>query len=273
MLYFLAIVARSDLTFLFGMFLPRCTHDINKFFNDYHVIQYSHGGGVELCIDQTITRMEGRWWWSSYPGPRISFKPLAPSQNWVHRYLAFRGSAVDQWQADGLFPIPPMPAPVFTNGLDSAARFDHMLQLSRQEDALSRQRATLELELLLCDLAEARARSSQADAASPPPWLSATKARLEALGVADVDYPTLAAEAGISARTFRRDFARWTGLAPHSYLIASRISHAREMLAHTDLPLKVISREVGYSDVFYFTRHFRKVVGVPPGLYRKSRDG
>jgi AraC-like DNA-binding protein len=273
-LYFLAIVSTPDLTFLFGMFVPRCTHNIHRQFADYCVIQFCAGGGVDLRIGPQPHRLEGRWWWSSYPGPTIAFKPLAPHRSWVHRYLAFRGPMVEEWRERALFPVLPLEDGTMPTGEDSAHRFDRLLELSRREDPSARWRAVTELELLLCDLADLRDRRLVSTGRQPPKWLAPVKARLEALGGAKgLATAELAEMAGLTPRTFRREFVRWTGSPPHAYLLASRISHAREMLAHTDLPIKVISREVGYPDVFYFSRHFKKVVGVPPGLYRKSRDG
>lgn len=266
----------KDLHFLFGQFVPRCTHDIDKRFDGYSVLQYSAGGAVDLRIDDTKYTLEGRFFWSSYPGPRIAFKPSTLGTNkdrtWVHRYLAFRGPAVDRWTAEGLFPIAPMPAPIrpgaTTGDDDWAARFDSILELSRREDDLGHHRARLELELLLCELAEARASKSQ-----HPEWLIKAKSKLEALRTDEINYEKLATDLGFSARTFRREFTRLAGLPPHRFLLAARTSHARELLAHTDLPIKEISRELGYRDVFYFTRQFRRQVGVPPGVYRHSREG
>lgn len=261
-----------EITFLFGQFVPRCTHDVDKHFGDYCVLQYMHGGGVDLRIDGKATPLEGRYFFSSYPGPRIAFKPLAPRHTtWVHRYLAFKGPAVDRWTKEGLFPVPPMPAPdpvAGSGSSDYSERFDLLLELSRRDDALGQRRAGLELERMLCELAEARQQPHH-----EPEWLSTAKSKLEVLGTPEIDYDRLARELGMSPRTFRREFAKRTGQPPHRYLLSSRVSHAREMLAHTDLPIKQIARELGYSDVFYFSRQFRKLTGVPPGEFRKSREG
>lgn len=261
-------MARRELSFLFGQFIPRCTHSVDKQFEDYYVLQYMHGGGVDLRVGDKHTTMEGRWFWSSYPGPRISFKPSTPHKTWVHRYLAFKGSEVERWTAEGLFPVQPMIAPPERQGEDWAARFDVLLELSRRDDPWGRRRAALELERLLCELAEHRTMPTH-----EPDWIAAAKSRLVELGLTEVDYDGLAKELGMSPRNFRREFARRTGVPPHRYLLSSRISHAREMLAHTDLPIKQIARELGYGDVFYFTRQFRHLVGVPPGVYRRSREG
>jgi AraC-like DNA-binding protein len=57
------------------------------------------------------------------------------------------------------------------------------------------------------------------------------------------------------------------------YVLQCRANAARQLLTETDLPVKLIARQLGYQDVFFFTRQFRKFTGVPPALYRKSRQG
>lgn len=279
--------------FLFGQFVPVCRHWIDKRF-DYCVLQMSDGGAVDLRIGEDRFELHGRWFWSSYPGPRITFhaaeespaearpprlgraaartasvsksnsaRPRSPA--WVHRYLAFAGPAVQQWMREGLFPVPPQPVPAHR---DYAGTFDQLLELSRRSDRLGLARAALLLESILTELAEARQKSAEPSA----PWLAETLARLQGLQ----RLPTqeeLAAEAGMPPRTFRRKFTQAVGVSPHEYAIACRLGHARQMLGHTELPIKAIAEQLGYQDVSFFTRQFRNVVGVPPAAYRRSREG
>jgi AraC-like DNA-binding protein len=41
----------------------------------------------------------------------------------------------------------------------------------------------------------------------------------------------------------------------------------------TDLTLKQIAGQVGFSDPYYFSRMFRKIVGMAPSDYRKTKKG
>jgi len=51
------------------------------------------------------------------------------------------------------------------------------------------------------------------------------------------------------------------------------VAKARQMLGETELPLKTIADRLGYRDVYFFSRQFRKLSGVPPAAYRRSRQG
>lgn len=54
-----------------------------------------------------------------------------------------------------------------------------------------------------------------------------------------------------------------------SYLTEKRLHLAEQLLTGSTLSLHAISREVGFSDEFYFSRVFKKSYNVSPGLYRK----
>lgn len=256
-------MAESELQFLFGQYVPRCRHRVDKHFG-YCVLQYLDGGAVELSIDREQYRLEGRYFFSSYPGPRIAFHPVERRGTWVHRYLAFQGALVRRWQEEGLFPIKPQA--IRWAQADYAMRFDQLLSLSRRNDRWGQTRAILALETILTELAEARAQASEA-----PQWLASATARMQELG-STIDCEQLARDAGMPARTFRRRFTSALGRSPHRYLIDCRIGHAKEMLGGTDLPIKSIAEQLGYHDISFFTRQFRLETGVPPATYRRSRE-
>jgi len=259
-------MAVADIRFLFGQFVPRCTHDIDKHF-DYAVLQYLDGGAVNLQIGTDRYSMQGRWFWSSYPGPRIRFHVAPPHKTWVHRYLAFTGPLVQQWTKDGLFPVPPQPAPL---DAEYSRRFDDVLELSRRTDRWGLTRASLGVETLLTELAELRSRPTPSTTDAPP-WLTTTLATMQTLGF-NGDHDTLAREAGLAPRSFRRKFTALVGHSPRDYEIARRVEHAKEILGTTDLPIKTISEQLGYADVSYFTRQFRQITGIAPAKYRQSRE-
>ena len=86
--------------------------------------------------------------------------------------------------------------------------------------------------------------------------------------------PTLeqmAAVARLSPYHFARQFKRATGLPPHQYIILRRVERAKQLLqARTNLSLAEVAACAGFSDQSQFCQHFRRVVGVTPGQFRKS---
>ena len=89
----------------------------------------------------------------------------------------------------------------------------------------------------------------------------------------EADYDALAEEIGMTAGTLRRRFRAATGISPHQHVLQLRIAEARQLLGESDEPIKSIAQRLGYRDVYFFSRQFRAVTGVPPAMYRRSRQG
>ena len=69
-------------------------------------------------------------------------------------------------------------------------------------------------------------------------------------------------------------FKEETGESPINYLIKIRLEQARDILEHSeDGSIKNIATEVGYDDVYHFSKLFKKYYGISPQNYRKSVKG
>ena len=80
----------------------------------------------------------------------------------------------------------------------------------------------------------------------------------------------LAANTGLSQFTLLRAFRAQTGLPPHAYLNQLRVRRARSLLDDGRPPADVAAL-TGFADQAHLTRHFKRVVGVPPGAYQRER--
>jgi len=81
----------------------------------------------------------------------------------------------------------------------------------------------------------------------------------------------LAEMADTSPKYFGDLFKRTFGMSAMNYLTNIRIKHAKRYMTESDELLRDIALKVGYSDEFYFSRIFKKVVGVPPSDYNKNK--
>jgi AraC-like DNA-binding protein len=80
----------------------------------------------------------------------------------------------------------------------------------------------------------------------------------------------LAALTGLSPFAVLRAFRAQTGLPPHAYLNQLRVRLARSLLDEGVTPAAVAA-SAGFADQAHLTRHFKRVVGVPPGAYQRER--
>jgi AraC family transcriptional regulator of arabinose operon len=80
---------------------------------------------------------------------------------------------------------------------------------------------------------------------------------------------TLAALVNLSRSHYTTSFRRVTGYAPLSYLNHLRMQRAVQLLNTTDLSIKHISDQLGFSDQFYFSRAFAKMHNHSPTEHRR----
>ncbi|HET7842783.1 MAG TPA: helix-turn-helix domain-containing protein [Xanthomonadales bacterium] len=87
----------------------------------------------------------------------------------------------------------------------------------------------------------------------------------------NVDAPVqaMAAQVGLAERSFKRRFARATGMSPLEYVHTLRLEEAKHLLETTVLPVDAVAAEVGYQDASFFGRLFRRRVELTPAKYRK----
>jgi AraC-like DNA-binding protein len=82
----------------------------------------------------------------------------------------------------------------------------------------------------------------------------------------------LAALTGLSQFALLRAFRRETGMPPHAYLNQLRVRRAR-LLLDSGLTPADVAAQTGFADQAHMTRHFKRVVGVPPAAYQRERLG
>lgn len=74
---------------------------------------------------------------------------------------------------------------------------------------------------------------------------------------------------GLAERTFKRRFQAATGMSPLEYVHTLRLEEAKQMLETDEAPVEAVASEVGYEDAGFFSRLFRREVGLTPAQYRR----
>jgi AraC family transcriptional regulator len=88
----------------------------------------------------------------------------------------------------------------------------------------------------------------------------------EAISLSD-----LAAAAGLSRMHFAAQFRLATGSKPHDFVLLQRIEAAKRLLIYTPNDLVEIALTVGFQAQAHFSTVFKRLVGVPPGHWRRAR--
>ena len=81
----------------------------------------------------------------------------------------------------------------------------------------------------------------------------------------------LAHDVGLSRTAFATRFTHFVGVPPMQYLARWRLQLAGGILEQPKVSIAQAGAEVGYESEAAFNRAFKRVVGVPPGSWRKRR--
>ena len=87
---------------------------------------------------------------------------------------------------------------------------------------------------------------------------------------AEYDLTDMAARANIAPANFSRTFRDRTGKPPFEYINHLRIQRACILLKRTDRSILDIAYDVGYNNLSFFNRYFRKVMHMSPREYRDA---
>lgn len=73
----------------------------------------------------------------------------------------------------------------------------------------------------------------------------------------------------MSLKRFTYLFTKVNGVSPKKYMSEIKVKKAEELLLNTDKGLLEIALDIGYHDVFYFSRFFKKHTGYAPSEFKK----
>jgi len=76
-------------------------------------------------------------------------------------------------------------------------------------------------------------------------------------------------EIDVPERSLKRRFKAATGSTLIEYLQNLRIEEAKRLLEQGELPIDEVSEAVGYLDISFFRRLFKRLTGLTPSQYRR----
>jgi len=101
-------------------------------------------------------------------------------------------------------------------------------------------------------------------------WLDNAKVLLDDFSAEKSPDPhQIAEQISMSYETFRKKFGHLTGLSPGAYRIHRAIDRAAHLLIEQrEIPLKQVAGKFGFCNEFYFSKQFKKIIGVSPSEFR-----
>lgn len=118
------------------------------------------------------------------------------------------------------------------------------------------------LDMILSELSAAADRHK--------PYLRQAKMLLDS--EKDLSVARIARLCGISESGLRSQFHSAYGMSPSQYRMHTRMEKARYLLEATDLSVYAIAEQLGFYDVAYFCKMFRKYTGCSPRQYAAGKS-
>jgi AraC-like DNA-binding protein len=103
--------------------------------------------------------------------------------------------------------------------------------------------------------------------------LSEVISHLERNYAQDIRLPDLTKLARMSESRLLRSFRGATGHSPIDYLLRLRIRQACGLLRQEDRNITEVAYQVGFNDSNYFSRQFRRIMGISPRQHRQGGRG
>lgn len=88
-----------------------------------------------------------------------------------------------------------------------------------------------------------------------------------------LDLETLARSANLSKYHFSKKYKELTGQSPIQHFLHMKMERACYLLDISDQSIAGVSESLGYEDPQYFSRLFKKVIGISPRDYRRLERG
>ena len=93
---------------------------------------------------------------------------------------------------------------------------------------------------------------------------------LEEAGAEQLSVADLARHVGLSESRFRHLFKEATGYSPTRYANLKKIEKAKDLLLSGTYNVSETAAELGFANIFYFSRLFKSVTGQPPLAFLKK---
>lgn len=228
---------------------------VDGFYCDGNGLRHDLRSGDALWIHPDLPHAYGPW----------------QGRDWVQIYVVMEGAQWERWAAERV--LDPRRPVMHAEPVDTwRRRFEEVFR-----PAAAGQRATglrtmggfLQLALdLLATHAEAQRAPGDA-------WLEESQRLLGEIrpGAAPLTPQDVARKVGLSYENFRKQFAARMGMSPGQFQKRRRIERACASIYQGEHSFKALANDLGFCDVFHFSKAFKQIAGDTPSEFRRRARG
>lgn len=236
-----------------------------RYVNKWAIIYIAGGSGTYQVNDGEKQRVKKNSLFLFYPDATFHFGP-EPGSYWDEYYFTIEGPRIQDWLHTWLIE----PDKVKTVEADDAqhSKIARIFMLMDSGVPINADRAALLLESLLFEFLISSADS---------PKSAKNEASIQLLYdiseslYSPFDAKNLCEKHHISFSTLKRVVSKYTGYPLNEYVHRLKVAEAKNIMLNSEKTLKEIAASLGYKDVFYFSRLFKKFVGIAPNIFRNMK--
>lgn len=269
-----AALQQTDLKLLFfGREVCPPSHYWGPGLRDMYVLHYIHSGaGLYETNNQTYTLSAGQGF-LIVPDTLVHYK-ASQQDPWTYSWVGFKGiSSSIYMKRAGLS----AKQPIFQS---TGARswfetfYDQLLQASGHRSS-DLQHSSVLLKLM-SELIECSSSTGQENAARPSYTKEAYTRKaidfIENSYSQKISILDIARFVGLDRTYLSGLFQEQFGISLQSYLVQFRMNRAALLLQNKELSVSDVSRSVGYTDPFLFSKMFKKTTGLSPSAARDQHN-
>ncbi|WP_342565441.1 AraC family transcriptional regulator [Paenibacillus sp. FSL R7-0345] len=240
---------------LFSYALVVVTSGSVQFFTDHAQYELSAGSALLLLPEQTCGFVQPAGGLKMYI---LYFEAYSYGKSGDTGHL-IPAKGIRLYEGDGRLPFNP--------SSELAAKWSRLCQLSGLTGGSIGYRDQLAFQELLYELRTGTLQRPR-DTNSA---LEQARQYIEAHYTEPLTVEQVAQSADFSAKYFVDLYKKKYGKSAMEYAAELRLQQAKRLMAESGAKLREIAHKVGYADEFYFSRKFKKRIGMPPAVYMKSR--
>jgi AraC-like DNA-binding protein len=203
-------------------------------------------------------------------GPGVAHRIVADQENPASKYFVdFVGTeAADQLQACRLSPgaLCHVDSPA-----DIQRAFDDLIHDGLRGGAMAASLCSSRLQYLILRIAAALSPAHEDHTAAFSTYMRCRR-HIEDHHLRLMQLQEVARECGVDEAYLCRLFGRYDRQSPYQYLTRLKMNRAAKQLEDQGRLVKQVAAELGYRDVFHFSRAFKNVFGVSPRGFRETFD-
>ncbi|RXZ83561.1 AraC family transcriptional regulator [Paenibacillaceae bacterium] len=255
----------SSLQLLNAGHIPgRIMQRVDAVFERWAFVYITEGRGYYQAGEGPRQQVEAGSLFCLYPGTVFQYGPH-DDDYWDEYYFTVDGDRIQEWldnwsiKQDGVMKV----------GCDESKlhKMEMIFRLMETGEALNLDRAALLLENFLFELT---LKAEQKGMTTRSTLINRIVDDLTSMVYEPLEAAALALRHHISVSTLRRMVLEHSGYPLHEFIHRLKTAEAKKLLLNTDHTVKEIGERLAYKDVFYFSRLFKKHVGVSPKTFRDT---